>query len=147
MITHLPRSIARVSSAARCQAFFSTTHTLNTGIQRIGTDVLPPMSQAVIHNNIVYLSGQVDATADDVVGQTKNVLAKVDTYLKEAGTDKSKLLTSSIWLKDIDRDFGAMNEVWNAWIDPNNKPVRATTQASLANPKMLVEIQVTAVKD
>ena len=147
MITHFTRSIARVSSAANCQAFFSTSHALYTGIQRLGTDVLPPMSQAVVHNNIVYLSGQVDATADDVVGQAKNVLAKVDKYLKEAGTDKSKLLTSSIWLKDIDKDFGAMNEVWNAWIDPNNKPVRATTQASLASPKMLVEIQVTAVKD
>jgi enamine deaminase RidA (YjgF/YER057c/UK114 family) len=105
------------------------------------------MSQAVIHNNIVYLSGQVDATADDVVGQTKNILAKVDKYLQEAGTDKSKLLTSAIWLKDIDRDFTAMNEVWNSWIDPNNKPVRATTEASLASPKMLVEIQVTAAKD
>jgi len=148
MITHyFPRSIARVSSAARCHAFFSTWHTLNTGIQRLGTDVLPPMSQAVIHNNIVYLSGQVDATADDVVGQTKNILAKVDKYLQEAGTDKSKLLTSAIWLKDIDRDFTAMNEVWNSWIDPNNKPVRATTEASLASPKMLVEIQVTAAKD
>lgn len=142
-----PRSIVRVSSAARRHALFSTSHTLNTGIQRLGTDVLPPMSQAVIHNNIVYLSGQVDATAEDVVGQTKNILAKVDKYLQEAGTDKSKLLTSAIWLKDIDRDFTAMNEVWNAWIDPNNKPVRATTEASLASPKMLVEIQVTAVKD
>ena len=69
------------------------------------------MSQAVIHNGIVYLSGQVDGTADDVTGQTKNVLANVDKYLQEAGTDKSKLLTSTIWLKDIGRDFGAMNEV------------------------------------
>ena len=116
-------------------------------IVRIGTDVLPPMSQAVVHNNIVYLSGQIDGTVDDIVGQTKNVLAKVDRYLHEAGTDKSKLLTSTIWLKDIERDFGAMNEVWNAWIDPNNKPVRATTEASLASPKLLVEIQVTAAKD
>ncbi len=69
------------------------------------------MSQAVIHNGIVYLSGQVDGTADDVTGQTKNVLAKVDKYLHEAGTDKSKLLTSSVWLKNIERDYGAMNEV------------------------------------
>jgi enamine deaminase RidA (YjgF/YER057c/UK114 family) len=80
-------------------------------IVRLGVDVLPPMSQAVIHNGIVHLSGQVDGTADDVTGQTKNVLAKVDKYLHEAGTDKSKLLTSTIWLKDIGRDIGAMNEV------------------------------------
>lgn len=102
------------------------------------------MSQAVVHNGIVYLSGQVDGTAEDVTGQTKNVLAKVDKYLQEAGTDKSKLLTSTIWVKDIERDFGAMNEVWNSWIDPSNKPVRATTEASLANPKLLVEVQVSA---
>lgn len=101
----------------------------------------------MVHNGIVYLSGQVDATAKDIEGQTKNVLAKVDQYLSEAGTDKSKLLTASIWLKDIEKDFGAMNEVWNAWIDPNNKPARATTESNLASPKMLVEVQVTAVKD
>lgn len=105
------------------------------------------MSQAIVHNGIVYLSGQVDGTAEDVTGQTKNVLAKVDKYLQEAGTDKSKLLTSTIWLKDIERDFGAMNEVWNSWIDPNNKPVRATTEASLATPKLLVEVQVSAALD
>eukprot|EP00581_Thalassiosira_minuscula_P012987 CAMPEP_0183723030 /NCGR_PEP_ID=MMETSP0737-20130205/14780_1 /TAXON_ID=385413 /ORGANISM="Thalassiosira miniscula, Strain CCMP1093" /LENGTH=105 /DNA_ID=CAMNT_0025953281 /DNA_START=198 /DNA_END=515 /DNA_ORIENTATION=+ len=105
------------------------------------------MSQAVVHNGVVYLSGQIDGTAEDVVGQTKNVLAKVDKYLVEAGTDKSKLLTSTIWLKDIKKDFGAMNEVWNSWIDPNNKPVRATTEASLATPELLVEIQVTAALD
>ena len=107
---------------------FSTTTALGSGIQRLGTDVLPTMSQAVVHNNIVYLSGQVDGSADDVVGQTKNVLAKVDQYLKEAGTDKSKLLTSTIWLKDIERDFGVMNQVRTEWMDPDNKPVRATTE-------------------
>lgn len=115
---------------------FSTTTALGSGIQRLGTDVLPTMSQAVVHNNIVYLSGQVDGSADDVVGQTKNVLAKVDQYLKEAGTDKSKLLTSTIWLKDIERDFGAMNQVWTEWMDPDNKPVRATTQVRRCLMKM-----------
>ncbi|KAL3785050.1 hypothetical protein ACHAWO_006825 [Cyclotella atomus] len=144
MFSRISTSIAR-SSTSKCRTFYSTTPPLR--ITRLGTDVLPPMSQAVVHNNIVYLSGQVDATADDVVGQTKNVLAKVDKYLAEAGTDKSKLLTASIWVKDIERDFGAMNEVWNAWIDPNNKPVRATTESNLASPKMLVEIQVTAAKE
>ena len=144
MIGRLSTSIIR---ASRCQAYYSTTTPLQSGIQRLGTDVLPPMSQAVVHNNIVYLSGQVDATGDDITSQTQNVLAKVDRYLAEAGSDKSKLLTASIWVKDIEKDFGAMNEVWNAWIDPRNKPVRATTESNLASPKMLVEIQVSAVKD
>ena len=67
----------------------------SSNIVRFGVDVLPTMSQAVVHNGIVYLSGQIDGEADDVTGQTKNILAKVDKYLAEAGTDKSKLLTSS----------------------------------------------------
>mmetsp|Transcript_1927 Transcript_1927/g.4164 ORF Transcript_1927/g.4164 Transcript_1927/m.4164 type:complete len:143 (-) Transcript_1927:100-528(-) len=127
------------SSARGQKAHFS--------IARLGVDVLPTMSQAVIHNGIVYLSGQIDGSAEDVTGQTKNILNKIDMYLEEAGTDKSKLLTSTIWLKDIERDFGPMNEVWNSWIDPKNKPVRATTEASLATPKLLVEVQVTAALD
>ena len=131
-----------LSAARKQQCCFLSSATTT----RLGTDVLPTMSQAVIHNDIVYLSGQVDGTAEDVVGQTKNVLAKVDKYLEEAGTDKSKLLTSTIWLKDIERDFGVFNQVWCEWIDKNNKPVRATTEASLAAPNMLVEIQVTAAK-
>eukprot|EP00567_Pseudictyota_dubia_P014532 CAMPEP_0197451602 /NCGR_PEP_ID=MMETSP1175-20131217/29531_1 /TAXON_ID=1003142 /ORGANISM="Triceratium dubium, Strain CCMP147" /LENGTH=105 /DNA_ID=CAMNT_0042984375 /DNA_START=44 /DNA_END=361 /DNA_ORIENTATION=- len=104
------------------------------------------MSQAVVHDNIVYLSGQVDGTAPDLEGQMKNVLTKIDGLLAEAGTDKSRLLTSSVWLKDIGRDFGAMNEIWNGWIDPENKPVRATVESNLAMPNLLVEVQVTAAK-
>lgn len=148
------------------------TACFSSNIVRLGVDVLPPMSQAVVHNGIVYLSGQVDGTGGDVTEQTKTVLAKVDKYLHEAGTDKSKLITSTIWVKDIEKDckleddfvvslfitsctkvythsviVGAVNEVWNSWIDPNNKPVRATTEASLAAPNMLVEIQVTAALD
>jgi len=137
------RILKSALSAARKQQCCLLSSATTT---RLGTDVLPTMSQAVIHNDIVYLSGQVDGTAEDVVGQTKNVLAKVDKYLEEAGTDKSKLLTSTIWLKDIERDFVEFNRVWCEWIDKNNKPVRATTEASLAAPNMLVEIQVTAAK-
>lgn len=137
------RILKSALSAARKQQCCLLSSATTT---RLGTDVLPTMSQAVIHNDIVYLSGQVDGTAEDVVGQTKNVLAKVDKYLEEAGTDKSKLLTSTIWLKDIERDFVEFNRVWCGWIDKNNKPVRATTEASLAAPNMLVEIQVTAAK-
>jgi len=63
-------------------------------------------------------------TFSAVTGQTKNVLAKVDNLLEQAGTSKSNLLTASIWLKEIDKDFKAMNTVWNEWLDPDNKPVR-----------------------
>eukprot|EP00581_Thalassiosira_minuscula_P019798 CAMPEP_0183734072 /NCGR_PEP_ID=MMETSP0737-20130205/42837_1 /TAXON_ID=385413 /ORGANISM="Thalassiosira miniscula, Strain CCMP1093" /LENGTH=118 /DNA_ID=CAMNT_0025967471 /DNA_START=103 /DNA_END=456 /DNA_ORIENTATION=+ len=110
---------------------------------RIGTED-PRMSKIVVHNGVVYISGQTDATADDIAGQTQNVLTKVDDLLSQAGTSKSKILTASIWLKDIGRDFAGMNEVWNKWVDPENKPVRATVEANLARTQLLVEVQVTA---
>lgn len=112
-------------------------------IVRIGTDD-PRMSSIVVHNNMVYISGQTDTSVEDIRGQTKNVLAKVDDLLEQAGTSKSNLLTASIWLKDISSDFNPMNEVWNDWLDPLNKPVRATVESPMARPEILVEIQVTA---
>jgi enamine deaminase RidA (YjgF/YER057c/UK114 family) len=102
------------------------------------------MSKIVVHNDVVYISGQTDTSAEDIRGQTKHVLAKVDDLLELAGTSKSNLLTASIWLKDISSDFKPMNEIWNDWLDPNNKPVRATVQSHMARPEILVEIQVTA---
>ena len=68
----------------------------------------------------------------------------MDDLLEQAGTSKSNLLTANIWLKDIDKDFKAMNQVWNDWLDPENKPVRATVEARMARPQILIEIQVTA---
>lgn len=120
--------------------------TFSTKVTRIGTDD-PRMSRSVVHNGVVYISGQTDTTLPDIQGQTKNVLAKVDALLSQAGTSKSNLLTANIWLKDISTDFQAMNEVWCEWLDPENKPVRATVQSPMARPQILVEIQVTAAKD
>ena len=79
-----------------------------------------------------------------VAGQTTDVLAKIDDFLAKAGTSKSHLLTASIWLKDISTDFEPMNAVCNEWLDPLNKPVRATVEANVSGPQILVEIQVTA---
>ena len=104
------------------------------------------MSKIVVHNGIVYISGQTDPTADNIKEQTQNTLKKVDDLLAQAGTSKSNILTASIWLKDINRDFKGMNDVWNAWLDPENKPVRATVEANLARDILLVEVQVTAAK-
>ena len=112
-------------------------------IARLLTDD-PRMSKVVVHGGIVHISGQTDATADDIAGQTRNTLRKVDELLEVAGTSKKNLLTASIWLKDIKADFQGMNEVWNQWLDPENKPVRATVQAALARDILLVEVQVTA---
>ena len=92
-------------------------------IRRLGTDD-PRMSQIVVHNGIVHTCGQTDAVGKTAEEQTRACLAKVDALLARAGTDKSQLLTASIWLKHIEQDFAGMNSVWNAWLDPANKPVR-----------------------
>mmetsp|Transcript_8586 Transcript_8586/g.11279 ORF Transcript_8586/g.11279 Transcript_8586/m.11279 type:complete len:148 (+) Transcript_8586:59-502(+) len=133
--SHLTRNIITNSRIPQRCNIMTTT--------RIGTED-PRMSKIVVHNGVVYISGQTDATADDIAGQTQNVLTKVDDLLSQAGTSKSKILTASIWLKDIGRDFAGMNEVWNKWVDPENKPVRATVEANLARTQLLVEVQVTA---
>jgi enamine deaminase RidA (YjgF/YER057c/UK114 family) len=101
------------------------------------------MSGAVVHGNTVYLAGQVGTAGDDVSKQTETALAEVDRLLAAAGTDKSKILNATIWLADI-TDFGKMNAVWDAWVDPANAPARATGESKLATPEYLVEVIVIA---
>ena len=109
-------------------------------------EVGPRMSQCVVHNDTVYLAGQVDGDAAPTAKeQTKRILEQVDALLERAGTDKSKILTATIWLSDI-RFFAEMNEVWDAWVSPGNTPARACVEARLAAPKYLVEIRVTAAR-
>ena len=104
------------------------------------------MSQAVVHGDTVYLAGQVaDDTSVGVGGQTKQILAKIDERLGEAGTDKSKLLSATLWITDM-AAFNEMNAVWDAWVSPGNTPVRACVEATLAAPQYQVEIMVIAAK-
>ncbi|MEZ5666495.1 MAG: RidA family protein [Alphaproteobacteria bacterium] len=113
-------------------------------IQR--SDVGPRMSQCVVHGDTVYLAGQVaDDQNADVVTQTRQVLAKVDRLLAAAGTDKTKLLSAQVWLRNI-ADFAAMNSVWDAWVSPGNTPARACTEAKLAVDTLLVEVMVVAAR-
>ena len=111
-----------------------------TDITRI--EAGPRMSQAVVHNGIVYLAGQV-AKGADTKAQTQAILAQIDSLLAQAGSSKSRLLTAQIWLANI-ADFGAMNEAWEAWVDKANTPARATGEVKLAAPEYTVEIIVTA---
>lgn len=106
----------------------------------------PRMSQAVEYNGVIYLAGQVgeDQSADTAT-QTRQVLAKIDRLLAECGSDKSKLLWAQLWVTDM-RNFNDMNEVWDAWIDPDNPPVRAGLCSALAAPGWKVEIMVMAAK-
>lgn len=104
----------------------------------------PRMSQVVVHGDTVYLAGVVaDDASADVAGQTRQILGKIDGFLKEAGTDKSKLLMATIWLSDI-KTFDQMNGVWDAWVSPGNTPARACVESKLARSDLKVEIRVIA---
>ena len=103
-------------------------------------------SEAAVFNGVVYLAGMVpECTATDIRSQTADVLAQVEQRLKEAGSDKSRILRTQIYLTDI-REIGAMNEVWDAWVVPGTAPPRATVQAALADPAWKIEIVVTAAQ-
>ena len=106
------------------------------------------MSQIVVHNDTVYLAGQVAtdlSTAPDVASQTRQVLARIDELLAEAGSDKTKALMATIWLSDIST-FDEMNGVWDAWVAEGATPARACIEARLARPDLLVEIRVVAAR-
>ena len=102
------------------------------------------LSEIVVHGNIVYLAGEVpDDGTLDITGQTQQVLAKIEKLLKQAGSDKTKLLSAQIFLPDM-KDFAAMNAVWEKWVVPGQTPARATIEAKLANPAYKVEIMCVA---
>ena len=106
----------------------------------------PRMSRCVVNGDMVYVAGLTAADrSGDIKSQTQQILDAIDGYLAKAGTDKSKLLQANLWITDT-ANFSAMNEVWNAWVDPENPPVRACVQATLMHPDLLVEIMVTATK-
>ncbi len=102
------------------------------------------LSEMAVYNGTVYLAGQVpDDPTKDIAGQTAEVLANIDKLLAEAGTDKSRILMTQIFLADLS-DFPAMNAVWDAWVVAGQTPPRATVQAKLARPEWLIEVVVTA---
>ena len=112
-------------------------------LKRIGAG--KRMSDAVIYGDRIYLSGYIAETAEgkSVRDQTQDILEQIDATLKEAGSDKTKILKANIWLTDIGT-WSQMNEVWDAWVSPGNTPARATVEAKLANPALKVEIMVQA---
>jgi enamine deaminase RidA (YjgF/YER057c/UK114 family) len=102
------------------------------------------LSEMALHGNTVYLAGQVaEDNSQDMAGQTRQVLAAIDRLLAEAGTDKSRILSTTIFVADM-AEFPAMNSVWDAWVVPGHTPPRATVQAKLAKPEWKVEMQVIA---
>lgn len=103
------------------------------------------LSRVVSYNGIVWVGGlTADDSSQDIQGQTRQVLAKIDGYLAKAGTSKNRVLSVEIWLKDIERDFEGMNKAWDAWVPADAAPARATGESKLARPESLIEIIVTA---
>ena len=114
-------------------------------IQRFNTG--KRLSEAVVHGDTVYLAGLVpDDGSKDIGGQTEEVLAKIERALRQAGSEKSKLISAQIFLPSM-ADFAGMNAVWEKWIAPGQAPARATVEAKLANPAYKVEIMCIAAVD
>ena len=106
----------------------------------------PRLSEMALHNGTIYLAGQVaDDTSQDMAGQTKQILASIDKLLADAGSDKTRILSTTIYVTDM-AEFPAMNAAWDAWVVPGATPPRATVEAKLAKPAYKVEIQVIAAK-
>ncbi len=102
-------------------------------------------SRAVVHENLVFLSGIVaDEKTLAIKQQTEQVLAKIDGFLAVAGTDKTRLLSATVYMADLSQK-DAMNEVWMAWLDKADLPARAAVGVQLT-PGTLVEIMVCATK-
>jgi enamine deaminase RidA (YjgF/YER057c/UK114 family) len=104
------------------------------------------LSEVAIHNGTVYLAGQIAAdTKQDIKGQTREVLGHIDRLLLEAGSDKSRIISTQIFITDM-ANFPAMNEVWESWVVPGNTPPRATVEAKLADPACLIELVIVAAQ-
>jgi len=102
------------------------------------------MSRIVIHNETIYLCGQVAKDSkQDITEQTRSMLEKVEFLLEEAGSDKQHLLSATIYIKEM-QYFSAMNEVWDNWVPEGFAPARACVEAAMARPELLVEISVIA---
>ena len=117
----------------------------HSDIQKFNTNEF--MSAVTVFNQVVYLSGQVPKNTDnDVAGQTREILATIDELLALANTDKSRLLSAQLYIKNLS-DFSTVNAIWIDWMIGCVAPSRATIQADLVNPNWLIEIAVTAAQN
>jgi enamine deaminase RidA (YjgF/YER057c/UK114 family) len=105
------------------------------------------LSEVVIHGDTIYLAGLVarEPVPDDPAAQTRDILAQIDQHLAEAGSDKTKILSATIWLSDI-AYYDALNSIWDPWVAKGHAPARACVEAKLARPKFKVEIRVIAAR-
>lgn len=114
-------------------------------IERIG--LAARWSDAVVVGNLIFLAGHTaeETRGQSVKVQTAEVLASMDDTLAQAGVTKNNLVSVTIYLADIS-GFDEMNEAWDAWVAEGHAPARATVEARLAHPDMLVEMTAIAAK-
>lgn len=104
------------------------------------------LSDVVEANGFVFTAGVVaDDPNLDAKGQTEQILKEIDRLLGLCGTDKSKIISATIWVTDI-RNRDQVNVAWRAWTAGKDLPARACVEAKLADPRLLVEIAVIAAK-
>ena len=106
----------------------------------------PSLSRVVEYGNLVFVAGTTaDNKSASCRAQTEEILKKIDGYLAEAGTSKSKILSANVWVADM-KEKAEMDAAWQAWVDPDSKPARACVEARLGTPEIRVEIMVTAAR-
>lgn len=104
------------------------------------------LSETAVHHGTVYLAGQIaEDTTQGLEGQTREVLGHIDRLLAEAGSDKTQILSCQIYLSDVTQ-IATMNAVWDAWVPKGHTPPRATVEAKLARPELLIEIVIVAAQ-
>ena len=106
---------------------------------------IPTRSKTVIHNGLVYTVTTAPTKSAPLYGQTKEALAIIDRSLADAGSDKSRILTATVFITDMSKKE-EMNRAWDEWVDQDNKPARATVEARLASPDYKVEIAAIAAR-
>lgn len=105
----------------------------------------PRLSEAVVANGFIFLSGMVPENGNDAETQTADVLAQIDRWLAECGSGKTHILEATVFLADM-ADYEAVNRAWDAWVDPARAPARACVEARLAKPEWRVEIKISALQ-
>lgn len=112
-------------------------------LKRIGNG--PHYSEAIEHNGILYLSGQVNTESDDIRTQSKAIFAEIDRLLAENGSDKEHILFATLYLSDA-VNFEGMNAEWDIWLPADSRPARACIITGMAAPEILLEVVITAAK-
>ncbi|KFB68399.1 RidA family protein [Candidatus Accumulibacter vicinus] len=112
-------------------------------IERHGTT--QRYSDICAHGNTIYLVETPQTLDSNVATQTREVLAGVEKLLEQVGSDKTRLLMVTIYLRDID-DLIAVNAVWDRWVPRGTAPARVCVEAKLAHHDFLIEVAVVAAR-